>query len=124
MIVINKNKYSGNNISIRNNRVIVDGNDVTPETKEIIINVEGNLENLDVEYANKITITGDVGEVRTSSGDIEVSGVIKGNISTSSGDVECDGDVGGHINTSSGDVKCGNVNGNVKTMSGNIKYKK
>ena len=45
-IVINGNTYSGSNIVISNNRLIVNGCDVTPDGKEINIKVEGNINEL------------------------------------------------------------------------------
>ena len=38
-----------------------------------------------------------------------------------SGDVEIHGDVNGDVKTMSGDVDCGNVAGDVSSMSGDIK---
>ena len=42
-------------------------------------------------------------------------------IKTMSGDVEIHGDVNGDVKTMSGDVDCGNVAGDVSSMSGDIK---
>lgn len=106
-IKINSNTYSGNNIVIRNGKVIVDGKDVTPDSKEVNIVITGNVEQLDVDTCNSIEICGNVGDLKTLSGDVKVKG-----------------DVSGSISTMSGDVKCGNVGGGVSTMSGDIKHKK
>ena len=122
-ISINGVSYKGGNISIIGNKVIIDGKDQTPDSKEIKIEVNGDIEELSVDYASEISIKGNVDNVRTSSGDVTINGVVKNNIQTSSGDVEIDGDVTGGINTSSGDVKCGKVSGNVRTMSGDIKHR-
>jgi hypothetical protein len=51
MIKINGKTYFGNNIQVINNKVIIDGKDVTSEhadSKEISIVVEGNLDSLEV----------------------------------------------------------------------------
>lgn len=45
-------------------------------------------------------------------------------IKTQSGDVNIAGDVIGNVKTMSGDVKCENVSGDVSTMSGDIKKRK
>jgi hypothetical protein len=91
-------------INISGNRVIVDGNDVTPDAKEIRIEVNGNIESLSVDACNTIMVTGSVGDLATQSGD-----------------VKC-GDVSGSVKTMSGDVRCGVVKGSVKTMSGDINH--
>ena len=79
-----------------------EGNTVT-----ININIEGSLERLEVDYCEKITITGDCKRVKTNSGDISVGG-----------------DVAGDVHTNMGDVDCGNVEGDVHTNMGNIRYNK
>jgi hypothetical protein len=91
------------NISVRNGRVLVDGKDVTPDAKDI-----------------RIEVHGDVGQITADSCvTITVTGAVRGDVSTQAGDVQC-GDVGGSVATMAGDVKCGRVAGNVKTMSGDI----
>lgn len=99
MIIVNGKRYEGNSIVMNNGRVVIDGNDMTPDAKEINITIEGNLETLEVDYVKKIVIGGDVNSVRTSSGDVEVGGMIKGNVSTSSGNVESDSKVAGVATT-------------------------
>ena len=110
MIKINGSIISGSigkNISISNGKIIVDGVDVTPDSKNISISIEGNVETVTVSACDKIEITGDVGSVKTQSGDVKIIG----NVSDS-------------VQTMSGDVECGIVSGNIKTMSGDINYKK
>lgn len=105
-VTINGVSFSaGRNISISNGRVIIDGKDVTPDGKEIRIEVQGNIESLSVDACNVIEVSGNIGDA-----------------STQSGDIKC-GDVLGSVNTMSGDVRCGSVGGNVKTMSGDISHK-
>ena len=114
---------SKGNITVINGKVIIDGDDVTPNGKEINISIDGNIENLDIDVCSKLSITGDVNRLKTTSGDVEVSGNIKGSVNTMSGDVECRGDVDGDITTMSGDVDCGKVAGSIKSTSGNIKQR-
>lgn len=106
-ISINGTTYVGNNVKIVNGKVIVDGKDMTPDAKNITIQVNGDISNLDVDICDKLSITGNVNELSTVSGDVEIGG-----------------SVGGNIKTTSGDIKCGNIAGNVKTVSGDIKNKK
>jgi hypothetical protein len=102
-IIINGNTYSGNSVVVTNGKVLINGKDVTPDSKEININVQGNIGELKVDACNKVSVTGNANNVLTKSGDIYITGNVEGNIQTSSGDVDC-GNVSGSISTSSGDV--------------------
>lgn len=103
-ITINNNGYVGTSITVTNGKIMVDGVDVTPDTKEINISVEGNIEQLKVDSCDKVSIVGRVKSISTKSGDIEVTGAVDGSISTMSGDVNC-GMVAGSVSTMSGDIK-------------------
>lgn len=104
-IVVNGVSITGRNVTIRNGKVTVDGKDITPDAKEINISVNGNIDRLEADACQKISVTGDVGGVKTVSGDVDVSGDIKGSVQTISGDVDCGGPIGGSVSTVSGDVK-------------------
>jgi len=108
MITINgvtiTGNVAGNSVTIQNGKVIIDGKDVTPESKEINIVVNGNVEKIEADACSKISVTGDVHTIKTMSGDVEVEGSVAGSIKTMSGDVDC-GSVGGGISTMSGDIK-------------------
>jgi cytoskeletal protein CcmA (bactofilin family) len=107
-ININGVTYYGNSITIKNNKVIVDGDDVSGDFKiDQPISITGNIENLTVASAD-VKVSGDVESIKTQSGDVDVFGNVSGNVSTQSGDIK---------------VK-GNITGNAKTMSGDIKYRK
>lgn len=114
---------AGRNIIVSNNRVIVDGTDITDridkDVKNIVINIAGDVESLKVDRCGTISVTGNAKTISTVSGDIECNEV-SGNINTTSGDLKIRGSVGGSINTVSGDVECGTINGSVSTMSGDI----
>lgn len=73
--------------------------------QDIRIEVAGNIERLEADACNAITVTGDVGNVATQSGDVDVRGGIRGSVSTMSGDVDCGGPIGGSVSTMSGDIK-------------------
>ena len=122
-MVISNIRYSGKSISIVNGKVFIDGKDVTPDTKEIYIAVEGDIDELTVDHCNNLHIVGNVNKASSSSGNINVTGNVSESVQTSSGDVDCI-NVGGSVRTSSGDVTCSDVNGSVSTTSGNIKRKK
>ena len=125
MIRINNNDYVGRSITISGNKIIIDGKDVTADhsdSKEISITVNGDLDNLDVDYCKEIAISGNVGKIRSGSGDVTCNGVT-GNVQTGSGDVECE-TITGDVQTGSGDVKTTTITGSVRTGSGDIKYKK
>lgn len=123
VITINGVTYSGgNSIVAIGNKVMIDGKDVTPDSKVINITVEGNINEVSADYCQKIIVNGTATNVRTSSGDVECKDVT-GSITTMSGDVEAE-NVGGSITTMSGDVKCGTVAGSVRTTTGDIKNAK
>jgi len=103
MITINGVSYANDNASVVGNKIIIDGKDVTPDAKNITIHVDGNIDNLSVDCCNKLTVNGNVGELKTLSGDVDVTGDISGNVETVSGDVEASV-----------------IHGSVKTMSGDI----
>lgn len=104
MIRVNNKRYVGQNITISNNKVIVDGQDVTPDSKEIFIHVEGHVNQINADIFKNLSVNGTVGSVKTQSGDVGVAGSVMGDIKTMSGDVKCDR-VSGKITTMSGDIK-------------------
>ena len=123
-VIINNRSVVGRSIVIVNGKVIVDGNDQTPDAKEITINITGDVENLEVDYCKALTVTGNAVDVKTTSADIEIGGYVTGSVGSTSGDVDISGDVGGSVSTVSGDVRCGSIAGSVKTVSGDIKNSK
>lgn len=119
-ININGTIIKGSNITILNGKVIVDGKSVSVEGPKINITINGPVDTIDVDMCEKIVVTGDVNKVTTTSGNVQIQGHVKNDIKTTSGDVEVGSTVHGNIGTVSGSVKCGEVAGNVKTVSGNI----
>lgn len=104
-ISINGKTYTGNSVKISNNKVYIDGKlQDTEDAKEINISVSGNIKNLSVDACDKVDVTGDIGTLKTMSGDVDIEGNVTGSIKTMSGDVDC-GNVGGNISTMSGDIK-------------------
>jgi hypothetical protein len=93
----------GRSVVVSNGRVIVDGKDVTGEdSKNITIEIQGDVAELSVDACNTIQVTGTVGKIKTLSGS-----------------VQC-GDVAGSVQTMSGSVVCGKIDGDTSTMSGSI----
>lgn len=118
-IIINGSTYYGNNVTIKNNKVIVDGVNVTPDSKEINITVNGDVNTLEVDSCNKISIVGNVNKLSGGTGDIECHDVTNG-LTSGTGDIKCN-NINGDVRTGSGD---GTITGSVKTGSGDIKFKK
>lgn len=88
MVIINGKKYEGNNISISNGNIVIDG-DLVEKTSE---------------FEDKtLIIQGNVNSITTASGDVTVNGNVTGNVSTMSGDIEC-GNIFGNVSTMSGDI--------------------
>lgn len=106
---INGKTYKGNNISIIDGVIYIDGKIVDKSNASINTTII-------------VKITGNVDSISTGSGDVEVTGHA-GKISTGSGDVST-GNCAGAISTGSGDVDInGQVYGSVKTVSGDIRYR-
>lgn len=104
-------KVNGNNVSIVNNKVFVDGKEIeTDELKgEVTIKWEGDLANLECPNVNvKGNIQGNV-----DSHNVEVTGNIGGNIT--SHNIEVGGNVQGDVKGHNVDVQ-GNVYGTKKTI--------
>ena len=97
-------KSANGDIVINNNGVWVDGikQDVS-QNSEITIIVEGDVKNIDAQICQKISVSGNVGEVKVSTGSVSVKGAISGSVSVNCGSVKC-GDIGGSVS-----VKIGNV---------------
>lgn len=120
-IVINNKAIVGNNISILNNKVIVDGKEIDLENALTVnIHVEGSVDSITADACHIIDIAGDAGTVNTISGDVQCADVHH-SVQTTSGDVKC-GDVKGFVKTVSGDVIANTVNGSVTTVSGDIHH--
>lgn len=106
---INGKTYKGNNISIIDGVIYIDGK-------------IADKSNASLNTTIIVKITGNVNSISTESGDVEVTGHA-GKISTGSGDVST-GNCAGAISTGSGDVDInGQVYGSVKTGSGDIRYR-
>ena len=93
---------STKSIIINGNQIIIDGVDVTPDSKIVNIYITGNVETIDVTSCNDFIVNGNVTKLKTTSGDIKCGNVL------------------GDIKTTSGNVKCGDVTGNISTISGNV----
>lgn len=104
VIINGKHIEANGTISVINNKIFVDGKDITPDAKEINIQVIGNVNELKIDVANKVSIQGNVTNVKSTSGDIQIKGNVLQNIQTVSGDVKCE-QVLGNVKTVSGDVK-------------------
>lgn len=122
-IVINGHEIQGNNVTIKDGNVIVDGVDLASTDKVINISVHGDVEHLVVSACNNLEVNGNATNVQTTSANVKVTGNVLGNIDTTGGDIVVAGNVSGDIDTTSGDVRCGDVGGNIDTVSGDINRK-
>ena len=95
---------NGGSIQVGNGKIIIDGVDMTPDSKEINIEVVGNVETLEVDTCNKVKITGDVKSVKSHNGNIDIGGNVSGDVSTHNGNIDC-GDVQGSVTTRNGNIK-------------------
>lgn len=107
-ITINGKTYRAKgNISIINDRILVDGVAIDAselEAKTINITIEGKSVNVErIEDVGEVTVTGDVESVNSTNGDITVNGKVIGNVMTTNGDVRAE-----------------NIEGNVSSINGSI----
>jgi hypothetical protein len=104
-IIINGQSYSvqGNNITITNNQVIVDGTAI-----------QSNLSGI-----TEVKFDGDLASLKCH-GAATVNGDVKGNVDAG-GSIKC-GNVGGNVDAG-GSVTCGNVGGDIDA-GGSVKFTK
>lgn len=111
---------NGTKIIVGKNQITVDGKDYSYEYDNLKIHIEGDVEYLEVNACQTLTVSGDSDITKTTSGDIEIYGN-SGTVETVSGDVEISGNVNGDIKTMSGDIDIdGNHHGSITTMSGDV----
>lgn len=124
IIINNGVSYSGKNISINNQRIIIDGVEINDESKVINIEIKGDVNSVNVTHCNSFKITGNTGNVQSSSGDITIEGGAN-DVTSSSGDIEINSSVSGNVKSSSGDIQIkGTVGGDVSSKSGDVSYRK
>jgi hypothetical protein len=111
VIAINGKTYRHNGkIFIVNGGILVNGKKVEnyeeleEDQKHINIEIHGEVEKIDVDVCDTITVNGNVKNIKTMSGDVYVKGDVEGGIKTMSGDVDC-GNVSGDVSSISGDIK-------------------
>lgn len=95
----------GNNVSIINNKIFVDGKEIGTEEKEINIIVERNLDKLEVDCCNSIKVNGVTKDVEVSNGNITISGDVKGNVNNINGNIIAKV-VNENCKTKNGDILC------------------
>jgi|JI10StandDraft_1071094.scaffolds.fasta_scaffold112228_2 hypothetical protein len=94
-------------ITINGKTLVVNGETVQLEGKEIYITVEGNAGNISADICKSIEVAGDV----------------TGKVEAKAGNIKC-GNVGGDVKASCGNITCLDVAGEVKASCGNIKISK
>lgn len=92
-------------LQITGGRVIINGKDVTPDAKEISITIEGDVQALDVDVCNQVTVNGSAGRVKTGTGNVKC-GDVSGNVTTNTGYIRCKS-VAGSVSTNTGDIHKG-----------------
>lgn len=118
-IIVNKLKYQGDELTIKHSRIIINGQDVTPDSKHVEISVQGNLKTLECDYAQRIDIAGNVDDAHSTSGTMNITGDVLGDARSTSGAIRCR-DIKGNVQTVSGSVKSNSIAGKVSTISGNV----
>lgn len=134
VVVIGDKTFRGKNVVMRNNKIFIDGREITdeelrgdkPEDKDKVlrlvmnVTVQGDVEKMEGEF-NDVKVMRDVNSMGVSFGTVTVHGDVKGSIQSQSGNVIVEKNVGGDVKTMSGSIDVGgNVAGSASTMSGNI----
>ena len=122
MNIVNVNGKTYNlpngNVSVIGNIVYCNGKIVTDcdefDAKEITIVVHGDNNTVSSDGAD-ITVNGNANNVSTKSGDIEINGNAN-EVSTLSGDIEVAGSINGNCKTVSGDIKAKQVKNNTNRL--------
>ena len=121
MEIINKNGHraiivgKGESMTITNGKTYINGKEVDlaelankrEDSNVYHIHIEGDVDKLEVDHCETISVNGNVRKIHTSYGSIEIKG-----------------DVDGDVHTNMGDIECGNVDGDVHTNMGSIRYRK
>ena len=102
---IKNSSIEGNSISIINNKIFVDGKEIETEEKVINIIVEGNLDKLEVDCCNSIKVNGVTKDVEVSNGNISINGDVKGNVNNINGNIIVKA-INGNCKTINGDILC------------------
>lgn len=118
-ITVNGRTYRGNNVSIVNGKITVDGKEVdTPSEKKIHITIDGDIGSLNLD-CGEIEVSGDVGNLVSHCGNVTLGGDVKGAATLNMGDLECE-NIFADVQVDMGNVKASTIHGSVKTKMGNI----
>ena len=96
-------------ITIVNGKMLVNGNPIeeydeaTKDEKVVNITIEGDVERLEVDTCETITVNGNVKRIKTNMGSVEISG-----------------DVSGDVHANMGSITCGNIEGDCHANMGSI----
>jgi len=105
---INGKSYPGNNVSMINGKVFIDGKEIQGEEteKEILFKIQGNLGSLKIE-SGSVEVSGDVGTLEITSGNVKISGDVKGSVDLTSGNIKIQGKIEGNASVACGNIKKG-----------------
>lgn len=104
-VQINGISYTGKNVTINGDKVVVDGVIQTQSLAgPITVTVQGSCDSVST-ASGDIYINGNSGRVTATSGDIDVIGNVEGSIQTVSGDVNVRRTHTNNISTVSGDIR-------------------
>jgi len=118
-VTVNGVSYSGRNVTIDGDKVIVDGKVVeVPEGRKIEVTIEGDLERLHLTNG-VVYAKGMIGDIAMQNGTVNAEADIKGEVSMGNGKITCH-DVYADVNLDMGSIKASTIHGNASTKMGNI----
>lgn len=93
-IVVNGDVIRGqkiNSMVINGGRITIDGKSLSEldveDEKVINITIQGDVERLEVDYCDKLTVTGNAKRVKSTQGDIEIHGNVEGDCHANMGNI-------------------------------------
>lgn len=96
----------GGSIQIVNGKILTDGKaveEINTDEKVINITIEGEVERLEVDYCNEITVNGDAKRVRANCGNVNIKGNVNGDVHANCGSITC-GNVEGDCHANMGSI--------------------
>ena len=103
-ISINGKTYKGNDLSISGGKVYIDGKLQHEEDKiDINITVNGNLDTLEVDACNTITVKQNCKVVTCKNGNVIIHGNVEGDVTNKNGNIKCK-NILGDANTNIGNI--------------------
>jgi len=104
--IINGKVYKGDNIFVSGSKVFVDWKkvDISEDEKNIVINVTADIESLQVDVCDSISIKGNCGSVSSKNWSVNINGDVAGDVTNKNWYITCV-DVGWNVDNKNWDIR-------------------